>query len=511
MNPLVKPPRALGTGTLAVAGLMTATVLMSGLSNSLDPAPGTGIQQVAFTTDPPPENTGPAKEKLKAKILAKMLDLAAPLDPADPKYHRKLYQQVLANRAIAKLSSPSISSTDIQSLLTDAFEIHRRSRQTAKGLLDRMSKVDEQVAALRRQVAAAKTEKARAKATTKLTQATNSRRELNKLLKAAEHHAKPFNRDAYIQTLKRAIWGLEQQVNSKLGKESKKKVNDRLDQARKDLATAVEDRERGRRRGDDDGGTPARRGDPRQPPKNPTTGARTSVTPKTGTGRVPTSGYGVDKALRGSSQVRAGIGAMQGVVPPFSIKEVHDNPYLPTAYRFAEALQSAPTEKNRRFIEDAILRHVLPDPHKRKTFLQALRDTYRPQIVPDGKGGYVKAVNPIRKEWEDHITRAFPTKVPTPRQQAIRKQEQIDRADTRRGGAIKKPLTPREAAILKQERIDREDTRRGGPIRRPVYSRQDAIAKQERIDRADAQRDGTAKKSTKKPTGKKGKNLPSAV
>ncbi|HEV7974931.1 hypothetical protein [Amycolatopsis sp.] len=568
MNPLIKPQRIIGTGTLAVAGLLTATVLASGLSNTLESAVETGVQQVAFADDPTSasadsgdsEKGRPAKasERLKAAILAKMLDLAAPLDPADPKYKQKLYQQVLANRVITKLGggSTSVSWSDVQGLLTDAFEIHRRSKQTVTGLHDRMSKVDKQIAALRQQVTDAKTKEDRERANAKLAQATNSRKELNKLLKGAEHHAKPFNRDAYIKTLERAIWGLEQQINSKLGKETKAKIKNRLEQARKDLGMAIEDR-----KGDDgdEGGTPAKRSDPKQPPKNPsTTGAKKTtttppVTKQPTTVRVPPSSYALEKAFRGAGQVRAGLGPLQGVAPPYSYKEIHDNRYLPTAYAFAQALQDAPTEKDRQSIEDSILRHVLPDAHKRKTFLEALRSTYRPQIVPDGKGNYVKAVNPIRTEWEEHIARAFPVNVPTPRELAIRKQEQIDREDARRGGPIKKPVTPRESAVRKQEQIDREQAQRGS-IKKPVYSRKDSIRKQEQIDRADVLRGvsktpetkqakkvrvpssrevsvrkqeqidradlqrgvsktpATKKTTTsKKPTGKGGKNVPSAL
>ncbi|MFI7120388.1 hypothetical protein [Amycolatopsis sp. NPDC049868] len=567
MNPLIKPQRVIGTGTLAVTGLLTAAVLASGLSNTIDSVAQPGVQQAAFT---PPTGTADsgddgedrpksAKEKLKAKILAKMLDLGAPLDPADPKYKQKLYQQVLANRVITKVGggSVSISWSDVQGLISDAFEIHRRSKQTVKGLQDRMSKVDDQIAGLRQQARDAKTKEDRDKASAKLEKATKSRKDLNKLLKSAEHHAKPFNRDAYIRNLERAIWGLQQHVNGKASKETKEKIKTRLEQARKDLKTAIEDRD-GKGDTGDEGGTPAKRKDPKQPPKNPSTTeakktTRTPVTPKTvakqpTTVRVPPTNHALEKAFRGAGQLRAGLGPLQGVAPPYSYKEVHDNPYLPTAYGFAQALQDAPTEKDRQWIKDSILRHVLPDPHKRKTFLEALRNTYRPQIVPDGKGNYVKAVNPIRTEWEEHIGRAFPVKVPTPRERAIAKQERIDREDTARGGPVKKPLTPRESAIRKQEQIDRADNARGGPIRKPVYSRKDAIRKQEQIDRADIQRGVNKVPETKKtkktrvptsreqavrkqeqidradvqrgvnktpapkkPTGKGGKNIPSAV
>ncbi|WP_409492376.1 hypothetical protein [Amycolatopsis sp. cmx-11-12] len=515
MNPLVKPPRVLGTGTLAFAGLLAATVLASGLSSGLESTLDTGVRQVAY--EPPAKS---AKEKLKAKILAQMLDLAAPLDPADPDYQRKLYKQVLANRAITKLGSGSvsISAGDLQGLVSDAFEIHRRSRQTVDGLRNRMSTVDKRIADLRQQVRDAKTGKARDKATAKLTRETNSRKDLNKLLKNAEHQAKPFNRDAYIRNLERTIWGLEQQTGGKQSAATKKKIEQRLAQARENLKTAIEDRD-----GGDEGGTPAKRGDPKQPPKNPSTGAeKTTTTPpavkQQGKVRVPTSTSALEKAFRGAGQVRAGLGPLQGVAPPYSFKEVHDNKYLPTAYAFAQALQDAPTEKDRKSVEGSILRHVLPDPHKRKTFLEALRNTYRPQIVPDGKGNYVKAVNPIRTDWEERIARTYPVKVPTPRERAIRKQEQIDREDNQRGGPVKKPVYSRKDAIRKQEQIDRTDQKRGVTAKKHVTTpRERAIRKQEQIDRADTQRGigktTAAKKpaASKKPTGKGGRNIQSAV
>ncbi|NBH04090.1 hypothetical protein [Amycolatopsis sp. SID8362] len=496
MNPLIRPQRVIGTGTLAVTGLLAATVLASGLSNTIESAAGPGVQRVAYTTTPGDDQGRLAKAK--AKILGKILDLAAPLDPADPDYKKKLLQQVLANRIVGDVGTGdvSISQSDIRSLITDAFEIHRRAKQTVQGLQGRMSKLDEQIAGLQEKVRAAKTDKKRQAADAKLAEATKSRKELNKLLKKAEHQARPYNRDAHIRNLERTIWGLEQQVNGKLKKETKKKVNDRLEQARKDLKTVLEDRNREQRGDDEGGGTPAKRTDPKQPPKNPTTIAKNPTTAK-----GPQSNFALDKAFRGASQLRAGIGALQGVVPPYSYKELHDNPYLPTAYGFARALQEAPTEKDRQWVKDNILRYVLPDPHKRNTFLQALRDTYRPQIVRDDKGNYVEAVNSIRTEWEEHIARAFPVKVPTPRQRAIAKQEQLDREDNARGGPIKKPLTSRELALRKQEQIDREQAQRGS-IRKPVYSRKDALRKQEDLDRADVQR-GVVKPAAKKvPTSR---------
>jgi hypothetical protein len=514
MNPLIKPQRVIGTGTLAVTGLLAATVLASGLSDTIAFAAGPGVRQAAYTSPPRSDGDQGRLAKVKAKILEKMLDLAAPLDPADPNYKKKLFQQVVASRLVTDVGGGdlSISQSDLKSLVTDAFEIHRKSKQTVEGLRGRMSKVDEQIAGLREKVRTAKTGKKREAADAELAKATKSRKELNKLLKKAEHQVRPYNRDTHIRNLERTIWGLEQQVNGKLKKETKKKVNERLEEARKDLKTVREDRTREQRGGDDEGGgTPAKRTDPRQPPKNPTTGAKDPatavkdpVTAKTTARqpvkvRVPPSNFALEKAYRGSAQLRVGIGALQGVVPPYSYKEVHDNPYLPTAYGFARALQEAPTEEDRRWVEDNILQHVLPDPNKRQTFLQALRDTYRPQIVPDGKGNYVEAVNPIRTEWEEHIARAFPVKVPTPRERAIAKQEQIDREDNIRGGPIKKPLTPRELAIRKQEQLDREQAQRGS-IRKPVYSRKDALRKQEQLDRADVQR-GVVKK-VKVPTAR---------
>ncbi|RSD17164.1 hypothetical protein [Amycolatopsis eburnea] len=501
MNPLIRPQRAIGTGTLAVTGLLAATVLASGLSNTIESAAGPGVQRVAYTAAPGDDQGKLAKAK--AKILGKILDLAAPLDPADPDYKKKLLQQVVANRIVGDVGTGdvSISQSDLRSLITDAFEIHRRSKQTVQGLQSRMSKLDEQIAGLQEKVRTAKTDKKRQAADAKLAAATKSRKELNKLLKKAEHQVRPYNRDAHIRNLERTIWGLEQQVNGKLKKETKKKVTERLEQARKDLKTVLEDRNREQRGGDDEGGgTPAKRTDPKQPPKNPTTVAKNPTTAKV---RVPQSNFALERAYRGASQLRAGIGALQGVVPPYSYKELHDNPYLPTAYGFARALQEAPTEKDRRWVKDNILRYVLPDPRKRATFLQALRDTYRPQIVRDDKGDYVEAVNPIRTEWEEHIARAFPVKVPTPRQRAIAKQEQIDREDNARGGPIKKPLTPRELAIRKQEQIDREQARRGS-IRKPVYSRKDALRKQEQLDRADVRRGvvNPAAKKAKVPTSR---------
>ncbi|MEV6877501.1 hypothetical protein [Amycolatopsis sp. NPDC051128] len=507
MNPLIRPQRVIGTGTLAVTGLLAATVLASGLSDTVEFAAGQGVQQVAHASSPGSDGDQGRLAKAKAKILEKILDLAAPLDPADPNYKKKVLQQVAASRLFTDVGRGdlSISQSDLPSLITDAFEIHRRFKQTVEGLRGRMSKLDEQIAGLQEQVRTATTDKKRKAAGVKLAKATKSRKELNKLVKKAEHQVRPYNRDAHIRNLERTIWGLEQQVDGKLKKETKKKVNERLEQARKDLKTVLEDRNREQRGGDDEGGgTPAKRTDPKQPPKNPT-GATDPATAKTTAKttakqpvkvRVPPSNFALEKAYRGADQLRAGIGALEGVVPPYSYRELRANPYLPTAYSLARTLQEAPTEKDLRWLKDSILQHVLPDPHKRATFLQALRDTYRPQIVPDGKGNYVEAVNPIRTEWEEHIARAFPVKVPTPRERAIAKQEQIDREDNARGGPIKKPLTPRELAIHKQEQIDRQQAQRGS-IRKPVYSRKDALRKQEQIDRADVAR------SVVRPAGKK--------
>ncbi|OXM54721.1 hypothetical protein [Amycolatopsis alba] len=472
MNPLVKPPRVLGTGTLAFAGLLTATVLASGLSNSLESTLDTGVRQVSY--EPPSES---AKGKLKAQILAKMIDLAGPLDPADPAYRKKLYQQVLANRAITKLGSGSVSFSvgDLQGMVSDVFEIHRRSKQDVTGLRNRMSKVDDRIAALRQQEADAKTQKARDRISVKITQETNGKKGLGKLLKKAEHDAKQFNPDARIRNLERTIWGLEQQTNGKQSAATKKKLADRLEQAHEELKTLIKDR---------DGGTLAT-------PKSPK---------QTANVRVPPPGYALEKTFRGASQLRAGVGFLQGIAPPYSFKEVHDNKYLPTAYSLAQALQDAPTEKDKQSIKNTILRYVLPDAHKRKTFLEALRNTYRPQIVPDGKGNYVKAVNPIRTEWEEHIARAFPVKVPTTRELAVMKQEQLDRQDKQRGAPLKKALTPKQLAVLKQEQLDRQDLQRGigkPATYKPVYSRKDAIAKQEQLDRQDLER-GIGKPATKK-------------
>jgi hypothetical protein len=277
---------------LAVRGLLVGIV-----STVAFGAMAAGTSQAAFAADPPPASAdsgdnkksrrAKAKDELMAKALAEILDLAAPLDPADPKYKQKLYKQVLANRVITKLGSGSlsISASDIQGLVSDAFEIHRRSKQTVTGLQGRMSKLDKKIEGLRKQVAQAKTPAERDRAKAKLTTATNSRKALNKLLKEAEHQARPFNRDAYIRNLQRAIWGLEQQVNGKASRETKAKIQTRLEQVRKNLETALEDREEERKRRDDDGdegGTPAKRVDPKQPPTNPsTTGAKKTVTTPT--------------------------------------------------------------------------------------------------------------------------------------------------------------------------------------------------------------------------------------
>ncbi|NRN67682.1 hypothetical protein GC106_49220, partial [Kibdelosporangium sp. 4NS15] len=96
----------------------------------------------------------------------------------------------------------------------------------------------------------------------------------------------------------------------------------------------------------------------------------------------------------------------QGAAPPFSIDEERKNRYLPTAYGLAETLYTAEisgTDQDKRWLDDTIRNLHLPDPKKRATFLRALRDTYRPQLVQDGNGNYVYEFHPIRQKWEKYI------------------------------------------------------------------------------------------------------------
>ncbi|WIV58088.1 hypothetical protein [Amycolatopsis nalaikhensis] len=260
-------------------------------------------------------------------------------------------------------------------------------------------------------------------------------------------------------------------------------------------------------------------GDPDDPPKTvtpkqPTSrdgtgGARQPIPePATAVGRNPVvpSRLSSFSAMRSAVQVRAGMGMLQGVAPPYSYKEIHDNPYLPTAFGLAQGLQDAEMTgdpENVRWLENAIIKYHLPDPHKRKTFLEALARTYRPQIVKVD-GGYAEAVNPIRTWWEDYVRLHYPVKVPTPRELAVRKQDQLAARD-RQDGTLKRPLTPREVAVRKQEQLDRRDRQDMGTPKKKVHvptGREVAVRKQEQLDKRDRQDAGAPKKKVHVPSSR---------
>jgi hypothetical protein len=247
-----------------------------------------GTPQVALA-DPPAagSDSGSSKQNRLAKIKAKIYELAAPLDPADPDFKKKLVKQIAANRVITKLSNGSvgISASDLQGLVSDAFEYVRRSKQTVSGLQTRMEKMDEYVQKLRDKVAKAKTTEKRKEAIKELQSAKKDFEALKKLYKDAKRQTEPLNWDKEVKRLDNRVKELEKRVNGKHRSDTaKKKVQTSLDQARADLDQAKADRDRYRRPDGGEGGTPAKKKDPKQPPKNPSTGAKktTSMPPSTG-------------------------------------------------------------------------------------------------------------------------------------------------------------------------------------------------------------------------------------